>query len=214
MGIPLGIPTITIWPISNSRIKLLTKILVIDNYDSFTQILVGYLQLLNTKVTTIKNNTHNLPQTKKLINNTDGVIISPGPGNPKNAGICLKAIKHCGETKKPLLGVCLGHQALNETYGGTTQNITKLVHGKTSNIYHNQQGIFKNLPSPTKATRYHSLAIKTLAPPMQITATTDNIIMGIKHKHLPLEGIQFHPESILTENGHLMLANWLTNTIL
>lgn len=189
---------------------MLSKILVIDNYDSFTQILVAYLKSLGTKTLVIKNN-HNLPETKNFINNANGVIISPGPGKPENAGICLNAIKHCGTTRKPLLGVCLGHQALNEAYGGTTGNATELVHGKTSNIHHNKQGIFANIASPTKAARYHSLAIKKLSPQIQITATSGATIMGIKHKNFPLEGIQFHPESILTENGHLLLANWLNN---
>ena len=143
----------------------------------------------------------------------DGVLISPGPGTPEAAGISIAMIKFCAEKKIPLFGVCLGHQAIGVAFGATVSRAPELMHGKTSEIIHNCEGIYANLPSPFTATRYHSLAIERATVPdeLQITGQTEGgIVMSVRHKTLPIEGVQFHPESVLTEHGHAMLANWLT----
>ena len=143
----------------------------------------------------------------------DGVLISPGPGTPEAAGISIAMIKFCAEKKIPLFGVCLGHQAIGVAFGATVSRAPELMHGKTSEIIHNCEGVFTNLPSPFTATRYHSLAIERATVPneLQITSETEGgIVMSVRHKTLPIEGVQFHPESVLTEHGHAMLANWLT----
>ena len=142
----------------------------------------------------------------------DGVLISPGPGVPEEAGISMEMIKYCGEKKIPLFGVCLGHQAIAAVFGGTVSRAPELLHGKTSQVHHKESGVFKELPSPFTATRYHSLAVERDSVPdvLEITGATESgIVMGLKHKTLPIEGVQFHPESVLTEHGHAMLANWL-----
>jgi para-aminobenzoate synthetase component 2 len=143
----------------------------------------------------------------------DGVLISPGPGVPEEAGISMEMIRYCAEKKIPLFGVCLGHQAIASVFGGTVSRAPELLHGKTSQVHHKQQGVFTDLPSPFTATRYHSLAVEKDSVPdvLEITGTTESgIVMGLRHKSLPIEGVQFHPESVLTEHGHAMLANWLT----
>ena len=144
--------------------------------------------------------------------NFDGVLISPGPGIPEDAGISMEMIKFCAEKKIPLFGVCLGHQAIATAFGGKVSRAPELLHGKTSQVHHQQQGVFDDLPSPFIATRYHSLAVERESFPneLEITGRTESgIIMGLRHKTLPIEGVQFHPESVLTEHGHMMLANWL-----
>ena len=186
----------------------MTKILVVDNYDSFVFNLVQYLQQLGAEVVVKRNDEVNA----ESINGFDGVLLSPGPGTPEDAGACIEIVNAAIEKKKPLLGVCLGHQAIGAALGGKVSRAPELLHGKTSQVQHNNEGVFKNLKSPFRATRYHSLAIETPSVPEEllVTATTDTgVIMGVKHKSAPIEGVQFHPESVLTEGGHRLLANWL-----
>lgn len=190
----------------------MTQILVLDNYDSFTFTLVGYLQELGAQVTVIRNDQLGLDQATQLAQQADGILISPGPGNPSQAGITLNLIRWAEKEKKPLLGVCLGHQALAQVYGGKISQAPQLMHGKTSQISHQQTSVFAGLPSPLTVTRYHSLALEapTLPAELEVTAqTTDGVIMGLRHRTAPLEGVQFHPESVLTQGGYQMLGNWL-----
>ena len=186
----------------------MTKILVVDNYDSFVFNLVQYLQQLGAEVVVKRND-----EVKgDSINGFDGVLLSPGPGTPEDAGACIKIVNAAIEKQKPLLGVCLGHQAIGAALGGKVSRAPELLHGKTSQVQHKNEGVFKDLKSPFRATRYHSLAIETPSVPKEllVTATTDTgVIMGVKHKSAPIEGVQFHPESVLTEGGHRLLANWL-----
>lgn len=191
-------------------------ILVIDNYDSFTYNLVQYLGELGEdlpvakEIKVVRNDKITLAEIQNL--NPDGIVISPGPGRPDSAGICLPLVQKLGGNY-PILGVCLGHQTIGQAFGGKVISAPTLMHGKTSAIHHNNQGIFANLDSPFPATRYHSLIVEkeTLPPVLEITAwTDDNIIMGLKHKEYPLvEGVQFHPESILTDSGLKLLRNFL-----
>ena len=186
----------------------MTKILVVDNYDSFVFNLVQYLQQLGAEVVVKRNDEVNA----ESINGFDGVLLSPGPGTPEDAGACIEIVNSAIEKKKPLLGVCLGHQAIGAALGGKVSRAPELLHGKTSQVQHKNEGVFKDLKSPFRATRYHSLAIETPSVPKEllVTATTDTgVIMGVKHKSAPIEGVQFHPESVLTEGGHRLLANWL-----
>jgi para-aminobenzoate synthetase component 2 len=181
----------------------MTKILVVDNYDSFVFNLVQYLQQLGAEVNA------------NSINEFDGVLLSPGPGTPEDAGACIEIVNAAIEKQKPLLGVCLGHQAIGAALGGKVSRAPELLHGKTSQVQHKNEGVFKDLKSPFRATRYHSLAIENPNFPndLIITATTESgVIMGVKHKTAPIEGVQFHPESVLTEGGHRLLANWLETT--
>ena len=186
----------------------MTKILVVDNYDSFVFNLVQYLQQLGAEVVVKRNDEVNADS----INGFDGVLLSPGPGTPEDAGACIEIVNAAIEKQKPLLGVCLGHQAIGAALGGKVSRAPELLHGKTSQVQHKNEGVFKDLKSPFRATRYHSLAIETPSVPKEllVTATTDTgVIMGVKHKSAPIEGVQFHPESVLTEGGHRLLANWL-----
>ena len=186
----------------------MTKILVVDNYDSFVFNLVQYLQQLGADVVVKRNDEVNA----ESINGFDGVLLSPGPGTPEDAGACIEIVNAAIEKHKPLLGVCLGHQAIGAALGGKVSRAPELLHGKTSQVQHKNEGVFKDLKSPFRATRYHSLAIETPSVPEEllVTATTDTgVIMGVKHKSAPIEGVQFHPESVLTEGGHRLLANWL-----
>ncbi len=186
----------------------MTKILVVDNYDSFVFNLVQYLQQLGAEVVVKRNDEVNA----ESINGFDGVLLSPGPGTPEDAGACMEIVNAAIEKQKPLLGVCLGHQAIGAALGGKVSRAPELLHGKTSQVQHKNEGVFKDLKSPFRATRYHSLAIETPSVPedLFVTATTDSgVIMGVKHKSAPIEGVQFHPESVLTEGGHRLLANWL-----
>ena len=186
----------------------MTKILVVDNYDSFVFNLVQYLQQLGAEVVVKRNDEVNADS----INGFDGVLLSPGPGTPEDAGACIEIVNAAIEKQKPLLGVCLGHQAIGAALGGKVSRAPELLHGKTSQVQHKNEGVFKDLKSPFRATRYHSLAIETPSVPEEllVTATTDTgVIMGVKHKSSPIEGVQFHPESVLTEGGHRLLANWL-----
>ena len=186
-----------------------TKILVVDNYDSFVFNLVQYLGQLGAETSVVRNDEISVEAALDY----DGVLISPGPGTPEAAGISIPMIKFCAERKIPLFGVCLGHQAIGVAFGATVSRAPELMHGKTSEIIHNYEGVYANLPSPFTATRYHSLAIERATVPdeLQITGETEGgIVMSVRHKSLPIEGVQFHPESVLTEHGHAMLANWLT----
>ena len=186
----------------------MTKILVVDNYDSFVFNIVQYLQQLGAEVVVKRNDEVNT----ESINGFDGVLLSPGPGTPEDAGACIEIVNAAIEKQKPLLGVCLGHQAIGAALGGKVSRAPELLHGKTSQVQHKNEGVFKDLKSPFRATRYHSLAIETPSVPEEllVTATTDTgVIMGVKHKSAPIEGVQFHPESVLTEGGHRLLANWL-----
>ena len=185
----------------------MAKLLVIDNYDSFVYTLVDYLRLLGASATVVRNDVVDLAS----ISSYDGVLASPGPGTPAKAGATVAAVEQCAQTKTPMLGVCLGHQALAEVFGGVVSHAPTLVHGKTSVIRHNGRGLFEGLPSPLTVGRYHSLAAEPdTVRELVITARTDDgIVMGVEHSELPLWGVQFHPESVLTQGGHRMLANWL-----
>ncbi|CQR72478.1 Aminodeoxychorismate/anthranilate synthase component 2 [Sporomusa ovata DSM 2662] len=186
-------------------------ILMIDNYDSFVYNLVQYLGELGEDVRVFRNDKVTIPQIKEL--SPDHIIISPGPCTPNEAGVSLELIDHFkGEI--PILGVCLGHQAIGQAFGGDVIRAPRLMHGKTSLIYHDGKGVFSGLKSPLTATRYHSLIVKKESLPdcFAITAETElGEIMGIRHKQFAIEGVQFHPESILTENGHAMLLNFLAS---
>jgi len=193
----------------SSQPTKVTKVLVLDNYDSFVFNLVQYLGQLGAETTVVRNDEISVEAALDY----DGVLISPGPGTPEAAGVSIEMIKFCAAKKIPLFGVCLGHQAIGVAFGATVSRAPELMHGKTSEIIHNCEGIYANLPSPFTATRYHSLAIERATVPdeLQVTGETEGgIVMSVKHKSLPIQGVQFHPESVLTEHGHAMLANWLT----
>ena len=186
----------------------MARILVIDNYDSFVFNLVQYLQQLGAECTVVRNDEVEASEASKY----DGVLISPGPGTPDKAGVSIPMINYCAEHSIPLFGVCLGHQAIGEAFGATVSRAPELLHGKTSQVIHNGTGVLANLPSPFTATRYHSLAVErdTVPAVLEITGATDSgVVMSMRHTSLPIEGVQFHPESVLTEHGHKMLANWL-----
>ncbi|MFM9141922.1 MAG: aminodeoxychorismate/anthranilate synthase component II [Actinomycetota bacterium] len=185
-----------------------TEILVIDNYDSFVFNLVQYLQQLGATCTVVRNDEVN----ESEANGYDGILISPGPGTPEDAGISMAIIKRAAEIRKPILGVCLGHQAIATAYGATVDRAPELLHGRTSEITHDENGIYQGIPNPFIATRYHSLAIReeTLPSDLIITGRSESgVVMSLKHRELPIFGVQYHPESVLTEHGHLLLANWL-----
>lgn len=186
-----------------------TRILVVDNYDSFVFNLVQYLYQLGAECEVLRNDEVELSHAQ---DGFDGVLLSPGPGAPEQAGVCVDMVRHCAATGVPVFGVCLGMQSMAVAYGGVVGRAPELLHGKTSPVTHSGVGVFAGLPSPFTATRYHSLAAEPQALPaeLEVTArTADGIIMGLRHRDLPVEGVQFHPESVLTEYGHLMLANWL-----
>ena len=189
-------------------------LLMIDNYDSFTYNLVQYFGELQADVQVFRNDKITVEEIEKL--SPTHLVISPGPCTPNEAGISLEAIKHFSG-KLPILGVCLGHQSIGQAFGGKIVHANAIMHGKTSIIHHNGQGIFKGIPGPFEATRYHSLVIEKQTMPdcLEVTAWTENEkgdideIMGVRHKELDVEGVQFHPESILTEHGHALLKNFL-----
>jgi para-aminobenzoate synthetase component 2 len=186
----------------------MARILVVDNYDSFVFNLVQYLGQLGAVCTVKRNDEVSVSEASDY----DGVLISPGPGTPEDAGISIELINYCAEKKIPLFGVCLGHQAIAVAFGATVSRAPELLHGKTSQVIHQGKGVLTNLPSPFTATRYHSLAVEreSVTEVLEITGETESgVVMSLRHKTLPIEGVQFHPESVLTEHGHLMLANWL-----
>ena len=182
-------------------------ILVIDNYDSFTFNLVHYLIELGVDVRVERNDA--LTASQALATGADAILISPGPCTPNEAGISLDLVAACADAQRPLLGVCLGHQAIGQHFGGTVQR-GHLMHGKTSPVCHDSSGLYAGLPSPFQATRYHSLEVVDIPASLAINATSDDgAVMGFRHVELPIHGVQFHPESIATEHGHAMLANFL-----
>jgi anthranilate synthase component 2 len=185
-------------------------ITLIDNYDSFTYNLVQYLGDLGQEVNIYRND--QISADAVISENPHGILISPGPSDPDHAGICLDLIKKTAEKNIPLFGVCLGHQAIAQAFGGKVVRAPKPMHGKISNIAHNRKGVFKDIPSPYPVTRYHSLIAEKQSLPdcLEITAQTDDgLIMALSHKEKPVHGVQFHPESISTENGHKLLENFL-----
>jgi para-aminobenzoate synthetase component 2 len=193
----------------------MTRILVVDNYDSFVYTIVGYLDQLGAETVVVRNDA--VPAVVER-EGFDGVLISPGPGTPRAAGQSMAVIEDCAAARLPMLGVCLGHQALGEVFGATVTHAPELMHGKTSRVVHAGVGVLAGLPTPFTATRYHSLAVidGTVPDDLVITARTETgpdggpgVIMGLEHRILPLHGVQFHPESVLTEGGHRLLANWL-----
>ena len=184
------------------------QILVINNFDSFVFNLVDYLKRLSAECTVLNNDQIDLTQIEKY----DGVLISPGPGTPEGAGASIEVVKKCAELRKPLLGICLGHQAIGVAFGGIVERAPELLHGKTSEVTHNNSGVLQNIASPFTATRYHSLIIKSNSLPqeLEVNAKSESgIIMAIKHRSLPIEGVQFHPEAILTKHGYQIIGNWL-----
>jgi len=185
----------------------MTRSLVIDNYDSFVFNLVQYLGQLGVEVDVRRNDEVTIDEARAY----DGILLSPGPGTPEDAGVCMDVVRECAGDV-PILGVCLGHQAIAAVYGGVVDRAPELLHGKTSLVEHRGEGVLAGLPEPFTATRYHSLAVlpDTVPDVLEVTGTTDSgVIMAVRHRELPVEGVQFHPESVLTEGGHLLLANWL-----
>jgi len=188
----------------------MTTILVVDNYDSFVYNLVQYLAQLGADSVVRRNDAVSVDDLDKL--SVDGVLVSPGPGIPEAAGVSVPIVAGCADRRLPLLGVCLGHQAIGVAYGAIVTRAPELLHGKTSEVHHAGAGVLAGLSSPFIATRYHSLAVveSTLPPEVEVTArTASGVVMGIRHRTLPIEGVQFHPESVLTQSGHVLLANWL-----
>jgi len=186
-------------------------VLVIDNYDSFVYNLVQYLGELGAEPVVHRHDDLSLAELVAL--EPDAVLISPGPGRPEDAGVSNGAIRHFGEAGVPVLGVCLGHQAIGALYGGDVVRAPHVMHGKTSTITHDGRGVFTGLPNPFTATRYHSLVVErdTVPDVLEITAESeDGLVMGLRHREFPIEGVQFHPESILTESGHELLGNFLS----
>jgi anthranilate synthase component 2 len=193
-----------------TKIAINTRVVMIDNYDSFTYNLVQYLQELGAAVTTYRNDERTVAEL--IQEQPTAFVLSPGPATPDAAGICLELIAAAAKMRLPLLGVCLGHQAIGQAFGGKVVRAELPVHGKVGLVLHHGNGVFQNLPSPLAATRYHSLVVERQSLPdcLDITAELEGgMIMGIRHKELAIEGVQFHPESVLTQHGHAMLANFL-----
>ena len=185
-------------------------ILVLDNYDSITWNIVHYLRELGAPVEVARNDELNAAEA--LASGADGILISPGPGTPDEAGISLELVAACAEARRPLLGVCLGHQAIGQHFGGRIERAAQLMHGKTCPVAHDGSGLFAGLPSPFTATRYHSLALAAEELPdcLIVNATAaDATVQGLRHRELPIHGVQFHPESVASENGHALLANFV-----
>ncbi|KIQ19367.1 anthranilate synthase [Rhodococcus sp. Leaf7] len=188
------------------------RILVVDNYDSFVFNLVQYLGQLGTRAQVLRNDDPAVLDVDAAVKDVDGVLLSPGPGTPERAGVTMDMVRACARTGTPLLGVCLGHQAIGASFGGVVERAPELLHGKTSVVHHSGEGVLAGLPDPFTATRYHSLTVRenTIPDELEVTARTDSgIVMAMRHRELPIHGVQFHPESVMTEGGHRMLANWL-----
>jgi para-aminobenzoate synthetase component 2 len=185
----------------------MARILVVDNYDSFVYNLVQYLYQLGAECEVRRNDTLGVADADGF----DGVLLSPGPGTPEQAGVCVEMVRHCAGTRQPLFGVCLGLQSIAVAFGATVGRAPELMHGKTSLVQHDGRGAFEGLANPFTATRYHSLAVDPATVPeeLEVTARTGEVVMGLRHRSLPIEAVQFHPESVLTDGGHRMLANWL-----
>ncbi|MBF6244785.1 aminodeoxychorismate/anthranilate synthase component II [Nocardia elegans] len=188
------------------------RVLVVDNYDSFVFNLVQYLGQLGAEATVWRNDDSRLQDTDAVAADFDGLLISPGPGTPDRAGASIELVRACARNRTPLLGVCLGHQAIGEAFGATVTRAPELLHGKTSSVFHIGSGVLAGLPDPFTATRYHSLTVleDTLPGDIEVIGRTESgIVMAMRHRELPIHGVQFHPESVLTQGGHRMLANWL-----
>ena len=191
------------------------RILVVDNYDSFVFNLVQYLGQLGTRAVVWRNDDPNLTGPDAVAAAAaefDGILLSPGPGTPQRAGATMDLVTACAAAETPLLGVCLGHQTIGAAFGATVDRAPELLHGKTSVVHHTGEGVLAGLPDPFTATRYHSLTVleDTIPDELEVTAHTDSgIVMAMRHRELPIHGVQFHPESVLTEGGHRMLGNWL-----
>jgi para-aminobenzoate synthetase component II len=186
------------------------RVLVIDNYDSFVYNLVQYLAQLGAATTVRRNDVVDLDE----IDEVDGVLVSPGPGTPERAGASIDVIRRCADRGLPALGVCLGHQAIGVAWGGVVERAPELLHGKTSLVHHGGEGLLAGLPDPFVATRYHSLSIRPDSMPaaLEVTGRTESgDIMALRHRELPIVGVQFHPESVLTQGGHRLLANWMAS---
>ncbi len=190
----------------------MARILVIDNYDSFVYTLDGYLKQLGAETEVVRNDTIRKEELPDRLDEYDGVLLSPGPGKPSDAGVSIPAVGAALERGKPLLGVCLGHQAIAESFGAVVTNAEELMHGKTSSIEHDGSAFYEGVPQPFTATRYHSLAVVAATVPDELVVTSrtvGGVIMGLRHVEAPVYGVQFHPESVLTEGGYRMLGNWL-----
>jgi len=190
----------------------MTRILVIDNYDSFVYTLNGYLQELGAETEVLRNDAFPESEVADRVAAYDAVLLSPGPGKPADAGVSIPMVRAALASGTPLLGVCLGHQAIAEAFGGVVTNAEELMHGKTSSIEHDDSDFYEGVPQPFTATRYHSLAVVdgTMPPELLVTSRTHGgVIMGLRHESAPIYGVQFHPESVLTEGGYRMLGNWL-----
>jgi len=186
-------------------------VLVVDNYDSFVFNIVQYLGQLGADCVVRRNDEVGVDDVAGL--EVDGVLLSPGPGTPEKAGVCLDLVRAAAERDLPLLGVCLGHQAIAVAYGATVDRAPELLHGKTSDVSHEGAGVLRGLPNPFTATRYHSLAVRedTMPAELEVTGRSENgLVMALRHRDAPIEGVQFHPESVLTQGGHLLLANFLS----
>ncbi|MBP2475506.1 para-aminobenzoate synthetase component 2 [Crossiella equi] len=184
------------------------RVLVVDNYDSFVYNLVQYLAQLGAECVVRRNDAVELAEVEAV----DGVLLSPGPGTPERAGRTIEVIKRCAELRVPALGVCLGHQAMGVAWGATVDRAPELLHGKTSQVHHTGAGVLAGLPNPFTATRYHSLTVleDTVPAEFEVTGRTESgVVMAMRHRELPIHGVQFHPESVLTDGGHRMLANWM-----
>jgi para-aminobenzoate synthetase component 2 len=190
----------------------MTRVLVIDNYDSFVYTLNGYLLQLGAQTEVVRNDTFAQADAASRLADYDAVLVSPGPGKPADAGVSVAMVRAALDSDTPLLGVCLGHQAIAEAFGATVTNADELMHGKTSVIEHDASAFYAGVPQPFTATRYHSLAVVdgTVPDDLVVTSrTSGGVIMGLRHREAPIYGVQFHPESVLTEGGYLMLGNWL-----
>ncbi|MDQ2699395.1 MAG: gamma-glutamyl-gamma-aminobutyrate hydrolase family protein [Actinomycetota bacterium] len=190
----------------------MTRVLVVDNYDSFVYTLNGYLQELGAETEVVRNDAIAASDVATRIAEYDAVLLSPGPGKPVDAGVSIPIVEAALATGQPLLGVCLGHQAIAEAFGATVTNADELMHGKTSQITHDDSDFYEGVPQPFTATRYHSLAVVDGTVPTELIVTSrtqGGVIMGLRHESAPIEGVQFHPESVLTEGGYRMLGNWL-----
>ncbi len=185
------------------------SILVVDNYDSFVYNLVQYLSELGADVTVRRNDEVDVDDVAVMA--PDGVLVSPGPGHPRDAGNCVAIIQYCARERIPMFGVCLGHQALGEAFGAKVSRAPELLHGRSSLVAHEDAGVFRGVHHPLVAGRYHSLVVEDEGLPdfFDVTARSNGLIMGMRHHDLPLEGVQFHPESVLTQDGYIMVANWL-----
>lgn len=190
----------------------MTRVLVIDNYDSFVYTLNGYLQQLGAETRVIRNDDVSVGELEQIVREFDGVLISPGPGTPAAAGVSIPMVGIAIKQGVPLLGVCLGHQAIAEALGGTVTHAAELMHGKVSRVRHSHDEFFTGVPEEFDATRYHSLAVVRSTVPDSLTITAETaggVVMGLRHRELPIFGVQYHPESVLTEGGYQQLGNWL-----